>query len=688
MSNNNPYREEMLRLKERVHILEDALAQSSRLQLQWQHTCEQLKQAQQSLDESKNRFLAIFEYSTNGMIITDQHGAIQMMNPEAMHMLGCDEETQPEHIRDIFSRYEEDLPEMKDRRARRHSGLITHRDEITLVRADGSPLVVSLSLICILQQNTPLLLLSMQDLTRHMLERRELQAIIAQRAERLLNLSRALEATNEAVVIVNPDGLIEYANPAYLDMWGYSAEEIKGERAAILKSGQQDDAFYACLWRTIMTGEAWEERIINRCRDGQLKAVRLSISPVFDEHHSIINFVGIYRDMTQQEQLARHMLQTQKMEAISTLVSGIAHEFNNILAGMTGNLYLAKTLYPDDEEICSYLDNAEQQGFRAAEMIQKLMTFSHKDWVDEQNIDLNTLVEDLVHLGRLAIPEHIELEIHTAAEPLMIHADTSQIPQILLHLVQNAHDALKHAKHGKIQLTVSRWAANSDFLTQDNEHSPRQYACIRIQDNGIGISEKDLPHIFEPFYTSKDVGEGSGLGLAAVFGAIERLGGMVEVSSEPGNTCFELLIPLVNPMDTQQKSAEKQPEEKQQETQMPSILLVDDEQEVLNITAKILASLGHPVAIARDGEEAVRYYEHHHDDIDLVISDISMPRLDGVEAAACMRKIRPELPVIFVSGYDQEYFDRQVSEDAHTRLIIRPLHIGELSKTIRQMLQN
>ena len=472
-------------------------------------------------------------------------------------------------------------------------------------------------------------------------------------------------------------------------MWGYSAEEIIGSQAAILKSGQQDDEFYARLWRTIMAGEVWEGRIVNRCRDGQLKAARLSISPVFDEQHSIINFVGIYRDLTQQEQLARHMLQTQKMEAVSTLVSGIAHEFNNILAGMTGNIYLARNLESNDKEICNYLDNAEQQGFRAAEMIQKLMTFSHKDWVDEQDIDLNTLVEDLVHLGRLAVPEHIELEIHTAAEPLMIHADASQIQQILLHMVQNAHDALKHAKHGKIQLTVSPWAADSRFLIQNREHSPRQYACIRIQDNGIGISEKDLPHIFEPFYTSKDVGEGSGLGLAAVFGAIERLGGMVEVSSEPGNTCFELLIPLVNPVDRQQQEVEKQPEEKQQqEMQMPSILLVDDEQEVLNITAKILESLGYTVATARDGEEAVRYYEEHHREIDLVISDIIMPRLDGVDAAACMRKIRPELPVIFVSGYDQEYFDRQVSEDAHTRLIIKPLHIGELSKNIRQMLQN
>ncbi|MDQ6979782.1 MAG: PAS domain S-box protein [Mariprofundaceae bacterium] len=679
-------------LKDRIAILESALNQANRVQAQWQHASEQLRTAQGSLKESRDRFLALFEYATNGMVVANTDGDIQSMNAEAHHIFGCDQASLPQNVEQIFPAYPQIMSEFQVRRQRVRSSLITHQDEASMLRCDGAQLTASLSLIAIVVAGKNLLLLSVQDITRqleererHQGERQELQLTIANRASRLLKLSQALDAAMEPVVICNTEGVIEYVNPAYCHMWGYAPSEVMGKPTSLLKSNQHDNELYADMWERIMAGGVWEGRLINRCRDGQLKAVSLSISPVFDRQGGVSNFIGLYRDLTQQEYMSKQVLQSQKMEAVSTLVGGISHEFNNILAGMTGNLYLAKMLYPNDEEMMKYLDSAEQQGFKAAEMIQMLMVFARKDWVEEKVLELNTLIQETCTLGRLSIPENIAFSVDVCEQILMVRADTAQIQQMLLHLVQNSHDALRHAQHGKISIQLKSGTGTADFIAQSSAVGVRHYAQIIVRDNGIGIREKDKTHIFEPFYTSKDTGEGTGLGLAAVFGVIERLGGTIQVDSKPGDTQFSIYIPIAV-ADEAPVAAAKEVVDVEQENQPFVILLVDDETEVLAITSKILSSLNYKVIEARNGLEAMRYYEDHSDSIDLVVTDIIMPELSGIEAVERMRCIRESLPVIFITGYDQEYFEQQVEEDEKTRLVLKPLRIGELSKIIRQML--
>jgi|UPI00036A8B84 PAS domain S-box-containing protein len=686
--------EQIDRLKDRVAILESALKQANRLQAQWQQASEQLRTAQGSLKESRDRFLALFEHATNGMIVADTDGEIQSMNPEAHHIFDYDEEALPSTVEAIFPAYPQLMHELYDRRQRASSNLIFRQDEARMLRRDGTELTASLSLIAIVVAGKKLLLLSVQDISRQLeererdqSERKELEQGIANRASLLLKLSQALDAAMEPVVISTVAGTIEYVNPAYCNMWGYTASEVIGKTTALLKSDQQDESFYEAMWQQIMAGEVWEGRLVNRCHDGQLKTVSLSISPVLDRQHEVVNFIGLYRDLTQQEYMSKQVLQSQKMEAVSTLVGGISHEFNNILAGMTGNLYLAKMLYPNDEEMEKYLNSAEQQGFKAAEMIQMLMVFARKDWVEEKELELNALIKETCTLGRLSIPENIAFSVDICEQSLVIRADAGQVQQMLLHLVQNAHDALQHANHGKVSIRLQPWVATTGFITQSSNAGVRHYALITVQDNGIGIRDKDKPHIFEPFYTSKDTGEGTGLGLAAVFGVVERLGGSIEVESRPGDTRFLIYIPIIAQHaahHTTETTKTTAPPHVEQEK--PVILLVDDEAEVLAITAKILRSLGYNVIESNNGLEAVRYYEDHSDSVDLVVSDIIMPELSGIEAVARMRRIRESLPVVFITGYDQEYFEEQVEEDDCTHLVLKPLRIGELSKIIRQML--
>lgn len=686
--------EEIEQLKQRLATLETALKQASRVQIQWQHASEQLRETQVSLKESRDRFLALYEHATNGMLVANTDGEVQTMNPEALRIFGFSEDYMPEHIRHIFPSYDQLMEQLKHQRQHKHTSLIYRGDELLMIKRDGNTISVSLSLISITIAGGELLLLSIQDISQqltermqHQSDRQALEKQVSTRNMRLLKLSQALESAMEPIVIVDISGIVEYANPAYFNMWGYVPSDVLGSNASLLKSGQQDESFYAAMWQTIMQGELWEGRLINQCRGGELKSINLSISPVFDRQKEIINFVGIYRDLTQQDQMAKQILQSQKMEAVSTLVAGISHEFNNILAGMTGNLYLAKMLYPSDGEMSKYLGNAEDQGFKAAEMIQKLMVFARKDWVEEKELDLNALIQEICTLGRLSIPENICLKINLHNQRLMVKADASQIQQMLLHLVQNAHDALAHAKHGEICIGLDCWQGNASFLASSTKNKTRHFAKITIQDNGIGIKEEDLPHIFEPFYTSKDTGEGTGLGLAAVFGVIERLGGTMEVTSQPGNTCFSLYIPIITHGDSRyEQQLECQPAVTKQ--QRPKILLVDDEPQVLDITSKILRSLNYDVIESHNGLEAVQYYQEHSDAIDLVVSDMIMPEMNGVDAIVRMRQIRTTLPVIFMTGYDQEYFEQQVKEQDNTRLILKPLRVGELTKMIREMLEN
>ncbi len=690
----DPY-EEIEQLKQRIAILKTALTQANRVQIQWQLASEQLSETQLSLKESRDRFLALYEHATNGMLVANTAGEIQTMNPEALRIFGFTEDHIPVHLCHILPDYEALMKQSNThQRERKYTSLIFRKDEASMLRRDGSTITASLSLISISIAGGELLLLSVQDISTQVAERLQyesdrviLEREVSTRSTRLLKLSRALEAAVEPIVIVDTTGTIEYANPAYFNMWGYVPSDVLGNKTSMIKSGQHDDAFYATLWQKIMKGNLWEGKLINQCCDGQLKSINLSISPIFDEQNTIINFVGIYRDLTQQEHIAKQIAQSQKMEAVSTLVGGISHEFNNILAGMTGNLYLAKMLYPNDPDMNKYLGNAEDQGFKAAEMIQKLMIFARKDWVEEKELDLNALIKEFDALGCFSIPKNIRFNINLHHQPLLVRADTTQIQQILLHLVQNAHDALAHASHGQITIQLDRWAATASFLAEHTENSARHYAKIMVRDNGIGIREKDLPHIFEPFYSSKDTGDGTGLGLAAVFGAVERLGGTMDVQSQPGDTCFSLYIPIVaeqNAVGHSTPVTDDVPATKQKQ----KILLVDDEVEVLAITSKILRSLHYDVVEAHDGLEAMLYYEKHSDMIDLVVSDMIMPEMSGVDAVARMRQIRENLPVVFMTGYDQEYFEQQVKERDNTRLILKPLRVGELAKMIREMLHH
>ncbi|MBN4082447.1 response regulator [Mariprofundus ferrooxydans] len=493
-----------------------------------------------------------------------------------------------------------------------------------------------------------------------------------------------MEQLGESLIITNQHGVIEYVNPSFIQTTGYSFDEAIGSSPSLISSGTQSKSFYANMWRTILAGNAWEGRLINCKKDGTLYPTMMSVVPVYYEGE-LTNFIAIQQDMSEQVKLEDQLRQSQKMEAIGTLVGGIAHDFNNMLAGITGNLYLAKKMVKSEPKVVKKLENIESLSFRAADMIKQLLTFSRQDAVRMQTMDITSRAYEVLNFLRPTIPENILIHEDICADKLLINGDETQLHQVLMNLINNARDALENSDNPSITVQLSRFIPDGAFIQKYGCSQIERYAHISIADNGMGISNEHLEHLFEPFFTTKEEGKGTGLGLSMVFGAIETHKGFIEVESREGEgTTFHIYIPLLgsNEIEIIQVEAETTPVK---ELGGELILLVDDELQVRETTAEVLESMGYKVLQAEDGIAAEDVFKQHQYACCLVILDIVMPHCGGVEAAANIRKINPNVPVIFMSGYDREKVLKS-NQLANSQVLSKPIALDKLKSIIRHML--
>jgi len=297
--------------------------------------------------------------------------------------------------------------------------------------------------------------------------------------------------------------------------------------------------------------------------------------------------------MSEQAQLEDQLRQSQKMEAIGTLVGGIAHDFNNMLAGITGNLYLAKKMTTDNPKLTNKLENIESLSFRAADMIKQLLTFSRQDAVRMQAMDITSRVYEALNFLRSTIPENILIHEDICDDEMLINGDEAQLHQVLMNLVNNARDALEGLETPSMTIQLSRFVSDHNFMQKHDCSKIDNYVHISIADNGMGIPDKHLEHLFEPFFSTKEEGKGTGLGLSMVFGAIETHKGLIEVESKEGEgTTFHIYIPLIESHEV----GVAQPEAKSTASKDLAgelILLVDDELQVRETSAEVLESMGY-----------------------------------------------------------------------------------------------
>ena len=402
----------------------------------------------------------------------------------------------------------------------------------------------------------------------------------------------------------------------------------------------------------------------------------MGVAPVIGM--SIRNAIYIERERRRAEQM-RH---SQKMEAIGELAGGVAHDFNNLLTAIIGFTTLAQFTTDRESPSYPYLEEVLVASERASHLTRSLLAFGRRQAVNPQPTDLNLIAGKIEKLLRRLISEEIELRIGLNQHPLVVLADAGQIDQILLNLVTNARDAMDNA--GTLTIETGLEELGAEFVESSGLGAPGSYAKLVVRDTGKGMDEATRAHIFEPFFTTKEAGKGTGLGLAIVYGIVKQHGGFIDIESAPGaGTSFIIYLPLV-----QQETVQLQPPPAGEVSYAGSetILVVEDSQEVRQLTREVLQQSGYRVIEAVDGQDGLEKFLAHQDEIKLVIMDVVMPKMNGKEAFAAIAQTKPDLKVLFTSGYTPDDVNRKGIQFDKDNFIAKPASPRELLKMVRELL--
>ncbi|MBL8798816.1 MAG: PAS domain S-box protein [Planctomycetia bacterium] len=420
-----------------------------------------------------------------------------------------------------------------------------------------------------------------------------------------------------------------------------------------------------------------EQTVIN----GKLRTVQCVKTPVLDAQGEVIGVLGIFWDVTEQRNLEAQLRQAHKMEAVGQLAGGIAHDFNNLLTGILGNLSLSLADLPATHSCRDLLTNAELAALRAAELTRQLLGFSRRTPLTPQAVDLNAVIEETIRLVRRTFDPRIEVRLQQAADLWSIQADPGQMGQVLMNLCLNARDAMPNG--GALTLETANVRLDPQAVEKSFEGRTGDFVRLRVCDTGVGMTREVREHIFEPFFTTKETGKGTGLGLAMVFGIVKAHGGWIECQSElTRGTTFDVFLPGSPQLVAAPPAAAPDGIKGGNET----ILLADDEQIVGRLGATILRRHGYRVLSAADGLEALEVFRQQRGGIDLVILDLSMPRLSGQETLRELRKLKPTVKVLISSGYSSEDEMRAVEREGVMGFVAKPYRPAELARQVRRAL--
>jgi signal transduction histidine kinase len=410
---------------------------------------------------------------------------------------------------------------------------------------------------------------------------------------------------------------------------------------------------------------------------------------VFDESGNVAMIVEHIRDITEvkraedeRKKLESQLLQAQKMEAIGQLAGGIAHDFNNLLTAIIGCSQIILGKIPADSPLCQYAQMVVESGEKAAGLTQSLLAFSRKQVLNPKPADLREIVQGVKKILGRVIREDIDFTTSACDTELVVMADKGQIEQVLMNFVTNANDAMPRG--GTLSVDVAPFVMTPEFIQAHGFGTAGHYACVSIADTGCGMNEEIQRKIFDPFFTTKEPGKGTGLGMSIVYGIIKQHNGFISLCSEPGSgTTFRVYLPLLAGEKTVERGAvKKKPPRGGTET----ILLAEDDENVRKMHRIILEDRGYTVITAVDGEDALARYRENRGSIAMLATDVVMPKLDGNSLLKEIRKLQPDMKVLFMSGYPRDIVIEKGVLDEGSNYMSKPVKPYELLERVRSIL--
>jgi two-component system cell cycle sensor histidine kinase/response regulator CckA len=651
------------------HLIHELEVHQTELEIQ----NEELRRVQQELEAMRDKYADLYDFAPIGYLTVSENGQILEANLTIARLLGMERGVLRGQRLTRFIAFED-----QDVYYKHCAAVLAAAEgqtcEIRMVTRGGIPFDAQMQSIGIADNDGTVTkwLTMISDDTKH------------KQAERALHVqNRAMAAAANGIIITDwnqPDNPIIYCNPAFEKITGYTLAEVLGRNPRFLQGDDREQEGLKRVRGAIKEGSECHVVVRNYRKDGTFFWNELTISPVRDKHGRVSHFVGIQHDITERKKKETQLLQAQKMEVVGRLTGGIAHDFNNLLTIILGNLrLLANEMTGDADEL---IDDALSAARDGAELTRRLLTLSRKQPLEVKRVDVNELINNIWRLLKRTLKENIELRTHGANDVPWVLVDPSQFENALLNLVINAQDAMPEG--GTLIMETSCKYIGPDEPAGDSELAPGNYVMITVSDSGVGMSPEDAARAIEPFFTTKDNGQGTGWGLSIVYGFARQSGGDLLIRSALGKgTKVSVLLPEAG-RDIKQDDA--QPTTQSLPGGAETILLVEDQSRVRKLAKRSLSELGYRVLEAEDGATAMKVFEAQTA-VDLLFSDIVMPGdMNGRTLARWALQRRPRVKVLLTTGFSEQEASKRSMANGDFPLLRKPYTEEKLARAVRAVL--